>query len=126
FTATVRDGYLYGRGAIDDKGMLAAVTAVVEQLASQRNQLDRDIIFLATAAEEGGGAVGIQRVLEQHFELIKDAEFAINEGGRIRVIDGRIATVNIQTTEKVSYNIVATATGPSGHGSVPLPENALA
>lgn len=126
FTATVRDGYLYGRGAIDDKGMLAAATAVVEQLASQRNQLDRDIIFLATAAEEGGGAVGIQRVLEQHFELIKDAEFAINEGGRIRVIDGRIATVNIQTTEKVSYNIVATATGPSGHGSVPLPENALA
>jgi acetylornithine deacetylase/succinyl-diaminopimelate desuccinylase-like protein len=130
FTATRRDEggvpYLYGRGAIDDKGMLAAATAAMQQLAAQRDQLDRDIIFLATAAEEGGPEVGIDRIIEKHFDLIKDAEFALNEGGRVRVADGRVMSVNIQTTEKLSYNIVATAKGTSGHASVPLPDNALA
>lgn len=118
--------YLYGRGAIDDKGMLATATAALQQLAPQRDKLDRDIIFLATAAEEGGPEVGIDLVLEKHFDLIKDAEFALNEGGRVRVANGRVMSVNIQTTEKLSYNIVATAKGTSGHASVPLTDNALA
>jgi acetylornithine deacetylase/succinyl-diaminopimelate desuccinylase-like protein len=122
---TEKDGYIYGRGAIDDKGMLAAATAVLQQLAAQRDRLTRDVIFLATAAEEGGD-LGIEVVVDKHFDLIRDAEFALNEGGRIRVRDGFVRTVNIQTTEKVSYNVVATATGPSGHASVPLPDNALA
>ncbi|HEX6912015.1 MAG TPA: M20/M25/M40 family metallo-hydrolase, partial [Longimicrobium sp.] len=126
FTPTIRDGYLYGRGAIDDKGMLAATLTALVQLAGQRDRLDRDIIFFATAGEEGGPSVGVDWVIEHHRDLIGDAEFALNEGGRIRVQDGRIRTVNIQTTEKVYYNVVATATGTSGHGSVPLPDNALA
>lgn len=125
FEPTVKDGYLYGRGAIDDKGMLAAVATVILQLAPQRDRLTRDIIFVGTAAEEGGD-VGIDWVAENHFDLIGDAEFALNEGGRVRVADGRVRTVNIQTTEKVSYNVRGTARGPSGHGSVPLPDNALA
>jgi acetylornithine deacetylase/succinyl-diaminopimelate desuccinylase-like protein len=125
FVPTVKGDYLYGRGAIDDKGMLAAAAAVLQQLATRRDRLTRDVIFLATAAEEGGD-VGIDVVVDKHPDLIRDAEFALNEGGRVRVQDGFVRTVNIQTTEKVSYNIVATATGPSGHGSVPLPDNALA
>lgn len=123
--ASERDGYLYGRGTIDDKGMLAATVAALEQLAARRDRLTRDVIFLGTAAEEGGD-VGIDWVLANRFELIRDAEFALNEGGRIRVQDGRVRTVNIQTTEKVSYNVAVTASGPSGHGSVPIPGNALA
>ncbi|MEQ1690412.1 MAG: M20/M25/M40 family metallo-hydrolase [Gemmatimonas sp.] len=130
FTATIRGTgdteYLYGRGAIDDKGMLATATAALQQLALQRDRLDRDIIFMATAAEEGGPSVGVDLVLEKHFDLIRDAEFALNEGGRVRVANGRVMSVNIQTTEKLSYNIVATARGTSGHASVPLPDNALA
>jgi acetylornithine deacetylase/succinyl-diaminopimelate desuccinylase-like protein len=125
FVPTVKGEYLYGRGAIDDKGMLAAAAAALQQLAARRDQLTRDIIFLATAAEEGGD-VGIDVVAERHFDLIRDAEFALNEGGRVRVQDGFVRTVNVQTTEKVSYNVVATAMGQSGHGSVPLPDNALA
>lgn len=126
FVATEREGYLYGRGAIDDKGMLAAAVVTITELAKHRDRLDRDIVFLATAAEEGGPPVGIDRVLEQHRALLGDPEFAINEGGRTRVANGRVRTVNIQTTEKVYYTVVATATGSGGHGSVPLPDNALA
>ncbi|HEV2130020.1 MAG TPA: M20/M25/M40 family metallo-hydrolase, partial [Longimicrobiaceae bacterium] len=126
FEPTIRDGYLYGRGAIDDKGMLAAAATALLQLARQRDRLQRDVIFLATAAEEGGPSLGIDWVVENHRDLIGDAEFALNEGGRMRVQDGRLRTVNIQTTEKVPYNVVATARGPSGHASVPLPENSLA
>ena len=125
FEATVRDGYLYGRGAIDDKGMLAAAATAMQQLSARRNRLDRDIIFLATAAEEGGSG-GIDSMVANHFDLIRDAEFALNEGGRIRMENDRVRTVNIQTTEKIYYEVIGRATGPSGHGSVPLPDNALA
>lgn len=126
FVPTLRDGYLYGRGAIDDKGMLAAALVAMQELARGRERMTRDVIFLATAAEEGGPAVGIDSVVENHRALLGDAEFALNEGGRIRIRNGRVSTVNIQTTEKVYYNVVATATGTGGHGSVPLPGNALA
>ena len=125
FEATVRDGYLHGRGAIDDKGMLAASVAAIRQLAGVRDRLDRDVILLGTAAEEGGDQ-GIERVISDHFDLVKDAEFALNEGGRVRVRDGRIYTINVQTTEKLSYVVDVTATGTSGHGSVPLADNAIA
>ncbi len=126
FEAVVRDDYLYGRGAIDDKGMLAATATVLTELSKQRGSLKRDIIFLATAGEEGGPSVGIDWVLEHHPDVLGNAEFALNEGGRIRVANGIIRTVNIQTTEKVPYNVRALARGTSGHGSVPLPDNALA
>lgn len=126
FEPTERDGYLYGRGAMDDKGMLAATVAVLEQLAARREHLTRDVIFVATAAEEGGPSIGIDWLVEHHSELISDAEFALNEGGRIRVRDGRISTVNIQTTEKIPYVLRLTAKGTGGHGSVPLPDNPLA
>ncbi len=125
FEATERDGFLHGRGAIDDKGPLAATVSALVQLAAQRARLQRDIILLGTAAEEGG-SVGIDWVVDSAFDMIREAEFALNEGGRVRMRDGRLFTVNIQTTEKVSYNVLASALGPSGHGSVPLPNNALA
>lgn len=123
---TEKDGYLYGRGTIDDKGMLAATVVSLRRLAARRDALTRDVILLATAGEEGGPAVGVDHVLEHHRALLGDAELALNEGGRVRIRDGRIETVNIQTTEKVPFNVKLRATGPSGHGSVPLRDNALA
>lgn len=123
---TIRNGYLYGRGTIDDKGMLAAGATAMLLLARNPGQLTRDIIFVATAAEEGGPAIGVDRIVERHRDLLGDAEFALNEGGRIRADGAQLRTVNIQVTEKVPYNLVLEATGPSGHGSVPIPGNALA
>ena len=125
FQATLRDGYLYGRGTIDDKGMLAASMTALLRLAKGRDSLDRDIVLLATAGEEGGSE-GVKWMVEREFDDLKDVEFALNEGGRIRAENGTISFVNIQTTEKIPYNVLATATGPSGHASIPLPDNALA
>jgi acetylornithine deacetylase/succinyl-diaminopimelate desuccinylase-like protein len=129
FEPTVKDGYLHGRGVIDDKGMLAAAATAMEILARDRARLTRDIVFFGSAGEEGGD-IDIAWLVEHHPEVLHDVELALNEGGRIRVAggieQGRVRTVNIQTTEKVYYAVTCTATGPSGHGSVPLPENALA
>ena len=125
FVATEKDGYLFGRGSMDCKGPLAASAAAILELAPHRDRLKRDVVFLATAAEEGG-RVGISWMVENRRELFGDAEFALNEGGRIRTKDGRVHTINIQTTEKLSYNVVVKGEGQSGHGSVPLPENVIA
>ena len=125
FQPTERDGYLYGRGTIDDKGALAATAVAMRRLAARRESLDRDIILLGTAAEEGGDQ-GIGTVIAKHFDLIKDAEFALNEGGRVRARRGAVYSINIQVTEKISYVVTATSRGSSGHGSVPLPDNPIA
>jgi acetylornithine deacetylase/succinyl-diaminopimelate desuccinylase-like protein len=85
FTATRRtEGdveYLYGRGAIDDKGMLATATAAMQQLALHRDQLDRDVIFMATAAEEGGPEVGIDEMVSTPlYQAMEQAAVAMVPG----------------------------------------------
>lgn len=124
FGAVIRDGYLYGRGSIDDKGMLAANLATVVALKRTGARLGRDIIFLATDDEEQGGAASIKVVIEKYWDKIACA-YALNEGGRIALKDGKVQYVGIQASEKVSYNVIVTATGPSGHGSMPRPDNAV-
>ncbi len=124
FGAIVRDGYLYGRGSIDDKSMLAANLATMVELKRTGARLGRDVIFLATDDEEGGGAASIKVTIEKYWDKIACA-YALNEGGRVMLKDGKVQYVGIQASEKVSYNVVVTATGPSGHGSMPRPDNAV-
>ncbi len=124
FAGVIRDGYVYGRGAFDDKGMLAAnvMTMLLVQRASEK--LTRDVIFVATSDEEGGGEVGIRWLVANHRDLL-DAEFAINEGGRTRIIAGHKRYLAIQVAEKISHMVAMTARGPAGHASVPLEQNAI-
>ncbi len=124
FAGTQKDGYLYGRGAIDDKGMVAANLAAFIGLKRSGARLTRDVIFLADADEEEGGAASIKTVIERYWDKIA-CVFAINEGGRVVLQNGKVQYVSIQTTEKVSYNVLVTATGTSGHGSVPRSDNAV-
>jgi acetylornithine deacetylase/succinyl-diaminopimelate desuccinylase-like protein len=124
FGAVIRDGYLYGRGSIDDKGMLAANLATMVALKRTGARLGRDVIFLATADEEGHGAASIKVVIEKYWDKIACA-YALNEGGRVALKDGKVQYVGIQASEKVRYNVIVTATGPSGHGSMPRPDNAV-
>jgi acetylornithine deacetylase/succinyl-diaminopimelate desuccinylase-like protein len=128
FAAVIKDGYLYGRGAIDDKGMLAANLETM--LLLKRNVIDkggtlsRDVIFVANSDEEAGGDFGMGWLIEHHPELIK-AEFALNEGGRTRIVGGKRLYVAVQNTEKVSHVVTVTAHGPGGHASIPLEGNAI-
>src|SRR6266849_6214214 len=70
FGAVVRDGYLYGRGAIDDKGMLTANLAVMVGLKRSGARLGRDLIFLATDDEEQGGPASIKTVVDKYWDKI--------------------------------------------------------
>jgi len=128
FEGVVRDGYLYGRGAIDDKGMLAAnlMTMLLLQRRMARGELElkRDVIFVTTSDEETGGKDGIQWLVTNHRDLL-DAEFAINEGGRTRIIEGGRRYLAIQTAEKIPHQVTVTARGPAGHAAIPLAGNAI-
>ncbi|MEO5902788.1 MAG: M20/M25/M40 family metallo-hydrolase [Gemmatimonadaceae bacterium] len=128
FGGVVRDGFVYGRGAIDDKGMLAANVMAMLQLKRTvidfGGYLERDIVFIATSDEESGGAHGMRWLVENHPEHL-DAEFAINEGGRTRIIEGGKRYLAIQTSEKISHMVRLTARGPAGHAAIPLADNAV-
>ncbi|CAN5806273.1 M20/M25/M40 family metallo-hydrolase [soil metagenome] len=128
FGGDTEDGYLYGRGAIDDKGMLAVL--LVAMLRIQRDVVEvgrplrRDIIFAATPDEEMAGDAGLAWLIAHHPDLIR-SEFALNEGGRVRVVNGRALYAAVQTTEKVPYVVELRAHGTGGHASVPLADNAV-
>lgn len=128
FGGVVQDGYLYGRGAIDDKGMLAAnletMLLLKRHVVDAGIPLTRDVIFLATSDEETGGEWGLRWVVEHHPDLIR-ADVALNEGGRTRVIDGGREYLAIQTSEKVPHMVRVTANGPDGHAAIPLAGNAI-
>jgi acetylornithine deacetylase/succinyl-diaminopimelate desuccinylase-like protein len=122
FEAVIKDGYLYGRGAIDDKGMLAANLAVFVALKRSGARLTRDVIFLAEGDEEAGGALGIAVAVDKHWDKIA-AGYAINEGGHAVLKNGKVEYIGIQASEKVSIAVDLIATGTSGHGSMPSKDN---
>src|SRR5690349_17337311 len=122
FAATQKDGYIYGRGAIDDKGMVAANLAAFIGLKRSGTRLSRDVIFLADDDEEQGGEASIKVVIDRYWDKIA-CGFALNEGGGVILQNGKVQYVAIQTSEKVAYNVTVTATGTSGHASIPRKDN---
>jgi acetylornithine deacetylase/succinyl-diaminopimelate desuccinylase-like protein len=128
FAGEIRDGYVYGRGAIDDKGMLAAnlmtMLTLKRSLAQSGETLSRDVVFIATSDEEGGGEWGMGWLVDQYPQLL-DAEFALNEGGRTRIVQDGVTYLAVQSAEKISHVVTVTAHGTGGHAAVPLPDNAI-
>jgi acetylornithine deacetylase/succinyl-diaminopimelate desuccinylase-like protein len=124
FAATTKDGYLYGRGVFDDKSNAAAALQVMLMLHRSKAPLERDIIFLAESGEESTTNVGIDFMVQQHWDKI-DAEFAINEGGWVLEENGKVRYVAVATSEKVPNATRLIARGASGHGSMPRPDNAI-
>lgn len=121
---TERDGFLYGRGVLDDLGMAAIELQVLLLLAKTGVPLSRDVILAWTGDEESGGR-GIQWILEHEPESVA-AEVVLNEGGGIRLDDaGRPLRVDLQTAEKIYQDYELRVRGPTGHSSVPLPDNAI-
>jgi acetylornithine deacetylase/succinyl-diaminopimelate desuccinylase-like protein len=124
FAAIIKDGYLYGRGASDDKGMVAANAEVFLQLHRAKTPLDRDVIFLAEAGEEGTTEFGIDFLVEKHWEKI-DSEYALNEGGDFVLQNGKLLYAGVSSTEKLPRGLRVMARGSSGHGSMPRLDNAV-
>jgi len=122
----VRDGgYIYGRGTVDDKDNVVANVMTMLMLKRMNVKLDRDVILLIEAGEEGSSRLGIQFMANQHFPEI-DAEFCYAEGGGLTRTGGVVKFARVQTVEKIPRAITVTSKGVAGHGSVPLETNALA
>jgi len=126
FSGDIVDGYIYGRGATDDKDMIAAGLEVMLMIKRQGLTLDRDVILLIESGEEGATEWGIDYMVEHHLDKIQ-AEFALNEGGGSHLTEaGVVDRVNIGTAEKVPWRMIRlVARGTSGHGSVPRVDNPI-
>ena len=125
FSADREGGYVYGRGTVDDKDNVVAALMTMLMLKRLKVPLDRDVIFLAEAGEEGSSSLGIQFMANEHFSEI-DSEFCYAEGGSVTRVGGTVKYASVQTVEKIPRAITVTSRGVAGHGSVPLETNALA
>ena len=124
FSAARDGGFIYGRGTVDDKDNLASSLMAMLLLKRLNVPLDRDVILLAEAGEEGNSALGMQFIANEHFPEI-EAEYCLAEGGGVVRENGAVKYAQVQTLEKIPRAIELTARGPSGHASVPLKDNAV-
>jgi acetylornithine deacetylase/succinyl-diaminopimelate desuccinylase-like protein len=126
FKLLEKEGYFYGRGSGDDKFMAATFVANMIRYKQEGYKPDRDIILLLETDEEIGdeNAVGIQWMLKNHRDLI-DAEFALNEGGRVGLKNGKALRNDLQTSEKVFANFSFEVKNSGGHSSLPTKDNAI-
>ena len=126
FSGELRDGHVWGRGALDMKSEVAANAVAIASLAREGFRPSGDLIFAATADEEAGAGFGLEWLCEAHPDAVR-CDFAINEGGgdRIELEDGR--PIYLPTVaEKMTAPFRLTVRGRSGHASMPgIADNAL-
>jgi acetylornithine deacetylase/succinyl-diaminopimelate desuccinylase-like protein len=114
----IKDGYVWGRGALDMKGTGISQLATFISLHRAGVALNRDVVLVATADEEAGGFYGAGWLTENHPEVFEGAGLLINEGGSGEDNDkGRVFSVEV--TQKVPVWLRLTAVDTPGHGSMP-------
>ena len=123
FSGAIVDGWIWGRGAQDMKNEGLAQLVVLVMLKREKVPLDRDIIFLAVSDEEAGGT-GTDWFIANKRDLLRNAEFLINEGGENLLENGKVRYVGVDVGEKTTFWLHITAHGTPGHGSRPNPESA--
>ncbi len=135
FAADIADGYVYGRGAVDMKNLVAMELGVIRLLAGEARAagrdpatdpipgLRRDILFASTADEEAGGRAGAGWVVDNHPEWFQ-ADAAINESGAVSADLGGVRFYPIGVAEKGFIDYRFTVRGTWGHGSMPRDDNA--
>ena len=123
FEARMVDGYMHGRGTLDNKASGIFQLLAFLALHEQGQALTRDVIFMATADEEAGGNLGVKWLLEKHPELIDGVGAVLNEGGSGARRDGKLS-FGIEVTQKVPLWLRITAAGTPGHAAAPLPDSA--
>jgi acetylornithine deacetylase/succinyl-diaminopimelate desuccinylase-like protein len=123
FSGVIKDGYLYGRGTLDDKSMGIVAMMALLILKREKVPLKRDILFLAAADEETGGKWGVEWAVN-NIRSLRDCEYAINEGGHVMVDEkGGADRYEVSSGQKVLFQLKLKARGTSGHASMPLPDN---
>ena len=125
FSGALRDGFVYGRGAIDCKGPGTIEAMALLLLKRHGITLKRDVIFLGTADEETGGRLGAGWMVEHHFDAFQNAEFVVNEGASVRVLPDGSRAYEVAVSEKTPCWLQLTTAGPPGHGSAPAPQTAV-
>ncbi len=125
FSGEVKDGEIWGRGAIDDKG--PGVIELMAMLAVKRAGilLNRDVLFVATGDEEEGGRNGAGWFVEHEKNIYSDAGYLLNEGGGIALSPGGHRFYAVSVAEKTPLWVRLTAQGPAGHAAVPPNATAL-
>jgi acetylornithine deacetylase/succinyl-diaminopimelate desuccinylase-like protein len=126
FGAVERNGFIYGRGAMDMKSLGLAQFVTLLTLHRSKAKLKRDVIFLATADEEAGGQQGAGWFAKQHPELLYKAEFLVNEGGGNSADEsGKVLSIGVGPSEKTPVWVRLTATGTPGHASIPRADSSV-
>jgi acetylornithine deacetylase/succinyl-diaminopimelate desuccinylase-like protein len=118
YSADVRNGDIFGRGALDTKMLGIAHFQAFIALHRLKVPLSRDVVFMATADEEAGGAFGAGWIVEKRPEAFRGVGFVLNEGGSGSINGGR-QQFGIEVTQKVPLWLKLIATGNPGHGSQP-------
>ncbi len=125
FAGTVKDGYVYGRGAYDMKGMTAVEVLTLMLLKRNNIPLKGDVVLAATADEEKGGEEGAGFLLRNHKEKVW-CPFVLNEGGGLAIPQKKGNVYPVQTAEKGILWFKIKAQGTPGHGSTPnMADNAI-
>jgi acetylornithine deacetylase/succinyl-diaminopimelate desuccinylase-like protein len=129
FAGEIWDGFIWGRGALDAKGVAVTHLMTMVELAESGARLSRDILYLATPEEETGGRLGAGWLVEHHPELLEGIGYLLTEGGGIQLprnVDGpRPPVWGVALTEKAPCWLELRASGRSGHSSAPTPDAAV-
>jgi acetylornithine deacetylase/succinyl-diaminopimelate desuccinylase-like protein len=126
FSGAVQDGYLWGRGAVDMKDMVAMTLAVARRFRREGIVPRRDIIFAFVSDEEAGGTYGAQWLVDNRPELFEGATEAISEvGGFSITLKDDVRAYLVQTAEKGIRWLTLRVRGTAGHGSMIHRDNAV-
>jgi acetylornithine deacetylase/succinyl-diaminopimelate desuccinylase-like protein len=129
FSGKVWDGFVWGRGALDSKGVTIAHLLTLIELAESEEELNFDIIYLATPDEETGGQFGAGWIVKNHPELFEGAGYLLTEGGAIQAPPGiesdRPPLWGVSLTEKAPCWLELRSHGRGGHSSTPKPDAAV-
>lgn len=126
FVGEIRDGMLWGRGAVDMKDMVGMTLAVARAYASTGTRPPRDLVLAFVADEEAGGAKGAHFLVDQHPDLFEGCTEAISEVGGFSVSTSEdLRLYLVETAQKGMSWLRLTARGTAGHGSMTNHDNAV-